>query len=90
MQKYMVERHLPGFKPEQLPSAASAAKKATEEMTKQGMPVRYLGSTFIPGEDRCFCMFEGASPDVVRAANQRAGLPLERIVEATNVSSADV
>jgi uncharacterized protein DUF4242 len=90
MPKYMVERHLPGFKPEELPSAAGAAKRATEDMTKEGIPVRYLGSTFVPNEERCLCMFEGPSADVVRQANQRAGLPLERIVEATNISPADL
>jgi|GraSoiStandDraft_17_1057272.scaffolds.fasta_scaffold632936_2 hypothetical protein len=90
MPKYMVERHLPGFKAEQLPSAAGAAKRATEDMTREGMPVRYLGSTFVPGEERCLCMFEGPSVDVVRLANERAGLPLERIVEAANILPSEV
>jgi len=90
MPKYMVERHLPGFKAEQLPSAAAAAKRVTSEMAKEGVPVRYLGSTFVPGEERCMCLFEGPSVDAVRQANVRAGLPLERIVEATSVSPADI
>jgi len=90
MPKYMVERHLPGFKAEQLPGAAGLAKRATSEMAKEGVPVRYLGSTFVPGEERCLCMFEGPSAEAVREANVRAGLPLERIVEATNISPADV
>ena len=88
--KYMVERHLPGFKAEQLPSAAAAAKRVTAQMAGEGVPVRYLGSTFVPGEERCMCLFEGPSAEVVREANVRAGLPLERIVEATNISPADV
>jgi hypothetical protein len=90
MSKYMVERHLPGFKAEQLPSAAALAKRAADEMTKGGVPIRYLGSTFVPGEERCLCMFEGPSIDAIRKTNALAGLPLERIVEATNISPADV
>ncbi|HTS91907.1 MAG TPA: DUF4242 domain-containing protein [Stellaceae bacterium] len=90
MPKYMVERRLPGFKAEQLPAAAALAKKATGEMSKEGVPIRYLGSTFVPGEERCLCMFEGPSAEAVRQANVRAGLPLERIVEATNISPSDV
>jgi hypothetical protein len=90
MPKYMVERHLPGFTAEQLPSAAALAKRATGEMAKEGVPVRYLGSTFVPGEERCMCLFEGPSAEVVRQANVRAGLPLERIVEATNISPGDL
>lgn len=90
MPKYMVERHLPGFTAEQLPSAAALAKRVTGEMTREGVPVRYLGSTFVPGEERCLCMFEGPSAEAVRQANVRAGLPLERIVEATNITPADL
>ena len=90
MPKYMVERHLPGFKADQLPSAAALAKRVTGEMTKEGTPVRYLGSTFVPGEERCMCLFEGPSVDAVRRANERAGLPLQRIIEATNISPDDV
>ena len=86
MPKYMVERHLPGFKADQLPSAATLAKRVTGEMSREGTPVRYLGSTFVPGEERCMCLFEGPSAEAVRQANERAGLPLQRIVEATNVS----
>jgi hypothetical protein len=45
---------------------------------------------FVPGEERCMCLFEGPSAEAVRQANVRTGLPLERIVEATNISPADL
>ena len=44
--------------------------------------MQYLRSTFLPGEEKCFCLFEGPSAEVVRTANDRAELPYERIVEA--------
>jgi len=90
MPQYLVERRLPGFTTEQLMGAAGAAKRTTAEMTSEGKPVRYLRSTFIPGEDKCFCLFEAANPEVVREANVRAGLPLERIVEAAHISADEV
>lgn len=90
MSKYLVERHLPGITPEQLSAAAGAAKSTTAAMTREGSPVRYLRSTFIPGEEKCFCLFEGASADVVRTANNRAQLPYERIVEAMHLASDDL
>lgn len=90
MPQYLVERRLPGFTIEQLMGAAGAAKRTTAEMTSEGKPVRYLRSTFIPGEDKCFCLFEAASPEAVREANVRAGLPLERIVEAAHISAQEV
>ena len=90
MPKYMVERHLPGFTTEQILAAATAAKRTTEAMTGEGTPVRYLRSTFIPGEDKCFCLFEASSPEIVRDANVRARLPMERIVEAQHVTAEEV
>ena len=59
-------------------------------MTSEGTPVRSLRSTFIPGEDKCYCLFEGPSADVVKLANQRAQLPFERIVDAMHVAADDV
>ena len=90
MSKYLVERHLPGITPEQLTAAAGAAKSTTATMTQEGTPVRYLRSTFIPGEEACYCLFEGPSADVVRAANDRAQLPYERVVEVMLIASDDL
>lgn len=90
MPTYLVERHLPGFTTDQLPVAAGAAKATSEQMSQEGVPVRYLRSTFVPGEDKCYCLFEGPSPDVVEQANQRAGLPFERIVEAAPITAEEL
>ncbi|MGD9711464.1 MAG: DUF4242 domain-containing protein [Thermomicrobiales bacterium] len=90
MSKFLVERYLPGITPEQLGAAANAAKETTAAMTNEGTPVRYLRSTFIPGEDKCYCLFEGPSADVVKTANERAKLPYERIVDAMHVASEDL
>ncbi len=90
MPKYMVERHLPGITPEQLQAAAARAKSTTAEMSQQGTPVRYLRSTFVPGEEKCFCLFDGPSADAVREANEKAEIPFESIVEALHIASEDL
>ena len=90
MTKYLVERYLPGITPDQLAAAAGSAKRTTAAMTQEGTPVQYLRSTFIPGEEKCFCLFEGPSAEVVRTANDRAQRSYERIVEALHVASDDV
>ena len=59
-------------------------------MTREGMPVRYMRSIFIPGEDKCYCLFEGASADTVRQANIRADLPVESISEALSVTTEEI
>ena len=86
----MVERHLPGFTEAQLPAAAAAAKSSSAEMTQEGTPIRYLRSTFVPGEDKCYCLFEGPSQEAVTEAQERAGLPYERIHEAVFVTAEEV
>ncbi len=90
MPNYIVERHLPGFDQEKLAAAASAAKTTTNKMSNDGTPVRYLRSFFIPGEDKCYCLFEAASPDVVKEANDTAGLPYIGISEGFHISSEDI
>ena len=90
MTKYLVARRLPGITPDQLSEAASSAKRTTAVMTREGTPVQYLRSTFIPGEETCFCLFEGPSADAVRTANARARLLYERIIEAMHMASDDL
>jgi hypothetical protein len=90
MPQYLVERHLPGITPEQLTDAASRAKSVTAQMTRQGKPVRYLRSTFVPGEEKAFCLFEAPTPERVREANELAQIPLQRIVEVKHIAAEDV
>lgn len=90
MAKYLVERHLPGIKPDELAAAAARAKATTAEMSSAGTPVRYLRSTFVPGEEKCYCLFEGDSAEAVREANERANIPFERVTEAMHIASEDI
>jgi len=87
---YMVERHLPGITQDQLIAAAGRAKEASERITRQGTPVRYLRSTFVPGDEKCYCLFEGSSKEAVEAAQTRAGIPFEHIEEAAFVTAEEL
>jgi hypothetical protein len=84
---YIVERALPGFTAEQLGAAAARAKAAANEMSRQGVPVRYRRSIYLPSEEKCYCLFEGESADAIREVNERAGLPVNRITEAIHIDS---
>jgi Protein of unknown function (DUF4242) len=90
MPQYIVERHLPGITPEQLTAAAARAKSVTAEMTQQGKPVRYLRSTYLPAEQKAFCLFEAPTPERVKEANETAKIPFQRIVEAQHIAAEDV
>jgi hypothetical protein len=81
MATYLVERYLPGITLAQLVAAAGRAASATTEMSDEGRPIRYVRSAFLPTEESVFCLFEGPDEDSVREANDRAGVPFDRVLE---------
>ncbi len=85
MSVYMVERNLPGITMETLGAAQQAAIQTAEQFTRDGKPVAYLRSTFVPGEERCMCLFEADSADAVEAVNDTAQIPYERVVEVLDI-----
>jgi len=88
MAVYMVERDLPGVSMEQLAAAQKRAIQTGKELTAQGRQVRYIRSTFVPGENKCMCLFEAPNPENVREANERAQIPFTRIVAAEDLTPA--
>lgn len=86
MPVFMADRELPGIEREQLAAAQQAAIRTSEEFTARGRPVRYIRSTFVPGENRCMCLFEAATPELVREVNEAAQIPFTRIIEAMDLS----
>jgi hypothetical protein len=73
MPTYLVERYLPGRDRAWLEAALA-------RLPKDRGGVAYLGSTYVPEDDSCFCRFEADTADDVRDANEMARVPLARIV----------
>lgn len=85
MALFLVERNLPDIDAEGLAGAQRAAIAASERLSAEGRPLRYIRSTFIPGEDRCFCLFESSDAATVAEGNRAAGLPFERVMAAQDL-----
>jgi muconolactone delta-isomerase len=85
---YMVDRELPGVTMEQLAAAQKAAIETGQKFTAEGKNVRYIRTTFVPGEAHCMCLFEADNPDLVREVNETAQIPFTRIVEALDLTPA--
>jgi hypothetical protein len=89
MGTYMVERYLPGVSEEEVHAAIGRLQAAAAQLQAEGVAVRYLGSTFTPEDQCCFCLFTSPSQEAVQEANQRAQFPLARIVPAVRISHED-
>jgi Protein of unknown function (DUF4242) len=76
---YLVERYLPGRDRAWLEAALA-------RLPKDRHGVAYLGSTYVPSDESCFCRFEAASAEKVRDANEVAGVPFARIVAAIELT----
>jgi hypothetical protein len=86
MAVYMVERNLKGISMDDLSAAQKAAIAKAAELSRSGTNVRYLRSTFAPGDGRCMCLFEAEDPAAVQRLNTEAKLPYDRITEALDLT----
>ena len=86
MAVYMVERDLPGITLEQLGGAQKAAIETSQEFTSKGKQVRYIRSTYVPGDSKVMCLFEASGQQLVEEVNQAANIPFTRVVEALDLT----
>ena len=82
---FLVERYVPGLTEASLAALADRLEHAAEEIRGRGVPVSWLGSTAILGEETTFCVFRARSSKEVRSVNALAAVPYERIIEALHV-----
>jgi len=81
MPLYVTERTFP----EPADLTADAIQQIEDVNADEGVQWQY--SFFSPDGRRSYCIYQAASPDAVRAASRRAGLPVDAVIEVTRVSS---
>ena len=86
MPTYLVERYWPGVTSELLIEALNRGRRVMEQMNAEGTPARAIISILIPAEEVVFSLYEGPSAATVHQLNDRAGIPVSRIVEAIMVT----
>ena len=82
MASYLVETYVPGTQEQDARAAGRRAQAAARKLSRCGASVRYVRTTFLPGDETCFHVFEAASSDAVADACRLAGLETPRIVPA--------
>jgi Nickel responsive protein SCO4226-like len=83
---YMVERYWPGVTSELLLETLNRGRRVMEEMRAEGTSISAVTSILLPGEEVVFSVYEGPSAAAVRQVNERADIPVSRIVEAISVT----
>src|SRR5262249_9362677 len=74
MPEYLLERYA-----SHADSGAERARREAERMTRDGTLVRLLRSSFVPGDETCFDLYEAESLEAVQEAARRAELRVDRI-----------
>jgi hypothetical protein len=84
--KYLVETYMPRSHAQEARAAGRRAQAAAEELFREGTPVRYVRTTFLPDDETCFHLFEASSEEAVEEASARAALGRARVVPAIEAS----
>ena len=82
MHSFLVERDLAGTDTASLYQMAAAMYRGSAQLRSTGAKIYYLGSTFRPEDDRCFCMFEARDAASVARLCRSAGQPFLRVSPA--------
>jgi hypothetical protein len=81
MTEFLVEFYLARTEAAALDRCVRRARLAAEEQARQGMPVRYLRSMYLPEDETCFLLYEAESAEAARRAATLAALTFERVCE---------
>ncbi len=82
MAQFLVELYVSHADRDAVDRGAERTRFAAEELTREGTPVRYLHSIFVPADETWFVLCEAGSAGAVREAARRADLRFDRIAEA--------
>jgi hypothetical protein len=83
---YLAERYWPGVTSELLLEALGRGRLMVSQMCTEGTLVRHVTSILIPGEEVVFSLYEAPSAVAVRQLNERAAIPVSRIVDVIHVT----
>jgi hypothetical protein len=88
VQSYLVEVYLPRSRAQEVRATGRRARAAAKALGREGVPIRYIRTTYLPDDETCFHIFEAESIDVVEEAGRRAGLGEARVLPAVEVHSS--
>lgn len=79
MSRYLTERYCPGATEAGAREAMQRLQSSCAALAETGVPVTFLGGSFLPSDEAMNCRFDGTA-QAVRAAHAMASVPLDRLV----------
>jgi hypothetical protein len=78
----LVERYFAGVSPVRLAQLGHDTHAAVARLAATGVAITYLGSTAVPEDETCFCLFAADSISAVELVNRRLLVPSVRVAGA--------
>lgn len=82
MREFVAEQYISGTDADRAQRGAGIARRAAEQLTREGTPVEFVRSIFIPRDETCIYIYKAGSIEAVQAALARTTLRFERVSEA--------
>ncbi|MGZ4197266.1 MAG: hypothetical protein ACXVFQ_13280 [Solirubrobacteraceae bacterium] len=88
MPEFVAEQYISGKDADEARRGAGIARLSAEQLTREGTPVEFVRSIFIPRDETCIYIYKAGSIEAVQAALARTTLRFERISEAVTEHGA--
>jgi len=85
--RYLVELVAPSSGWQDLQQLTARARAGAEELSSEGIAVRFLRSIYVPEDQSCFFLYEGDTTEAVGEAGRRARLQIAGIAETLHAEA---
>ena len=83
-----MERYWPGVSRVEVATAEEHLSGAADELTRDGIPIRILSSTWIPADEVVLTLFEAGEEDDVLEVSRLSDYPYDRMQRVEVVTGA--
>jgi Protein of unknown function (DUF4242) len=90
MKTFLVERDIGETPPADLMGMWANSLRVAGQMLEDGDRIYFLGSTYLPVEGLCLCLFSAKNAEVVVNHSKIAHLPLRRISDAVTFGTSTI
>jgi hypothetical protein len=86
--RFVAERFWPGATEATARASMALVRASCEQLSASGVPIRWLGGSFLVDDEALSLRFEGTA-QAVRAAHELAGVPFDRLLPSVEVAFDD-